>query len=100
MKKQYKVLGIIAYSYILLPFLIFFLGWIKLYIALPVVLILCYCFFKVCMEIPEFWVPEWNRENITKVIFIIGIIAIILELGNLYFKITTIRLETVSLIYW
>lgn len=76
MKKQYKVLGIIAYSYILLPFLIFFLGWIKLYIALPVVLILCYCFFKVCMEIPEFWVPEWNRENITKVIFIIGIIAI------------------------
>lgn len=76
MKKKYKIGGGIVYGYVFLPFLIFLLGWVKMSIALPMTLILCYCFFKLCHEIPEFWMPEWNRENIIKIIFIMGIIAI------------------------
>ena len=76
MGNKYKILGGIAYGYVFLPFLIFLFGWVKISIALPMILILCYCYLKICSEISEFWMPEWNRENITKIIFIIGIIAI------------------------
>lgn len=76
MKKQHNIFWGIAYGYILLPFIIFLLGWTKIYIALPVTLILCYCYFNVCKESPELWVPVWNRENILKVVFILGIIAV------------------------
>lgn len=76
MKKIQKIFWITAYGYILLPFLIFLLGWVKLLIALPLTLILCYVFYKICKEAPAIWMPEWNKENIIKVIFIVGVIAI------------------------
>lgn len=76
MKKGHKFFWIISYSYILLPFLIFLLGWVKLCIALPVTVILCYMVYKICKEAPTIWMPEWDKENIIKIIFVVGIIAI------------------------
>lgn len=76
MKKWYKYFWIIAYGYIFLPFLIFLLGWIKLYIALPAALMLCYGFYRICKEAPVTWMPEWSRENEIKILFIAGVIAI------------------------
>lgn len=76
MKKQHNIFWGIAYGYILLPFIIFLLGWIKIYIALPITITLCYCFYRICKESPQLWMPIWNRENVFKIIFIIGIIFI------------------------
>lgn len=76
MKKKSSIFGGIAYGYILLPFLIFALGWMKIYISFPIVGILCYCFYKVCKESPELWTPDWDRDTIIKFLFAIGIIAI------------------------
>lgn len=76
MRRKSNIFWMIAYGYILLPFLIFILGWIKWYFALPATVVLCYCFYKACKESPEIWTPEYTRENIVKIIFIISIIAI------------------------
>lgn len=76
MKKKIDAFWIIAYGYILLPFLIFAIGWMKWYISYPTVAILCICFYKACRESPQLWRPEWNRDNIIKFLFMIGIIAI------------------------
>lgn len=76
MKKNYRIFWKMAYGYILLPFVIFALGWMKIYISLPIVGILCYCYYKTCKESPELWLPDWDRDTIIKFLFAIGIIAI------------------------
>ena len=72
-RKFFYQLGIL---YLILPFLIFIGGWIKLYIAIPVILIVLFCTCKACKEAPELWMPEWNQDNIIKIFFIIGVLAI------------------------
>ena len=46
MKKKADIFWIIAYGYILLPFLIFAVGWMKWYISLPTVAVSGICFYK------------------------------------------------------
>lgn len=76
MEKQSKIVLQIAGAYILLPFLIFVLGWIKMYIAVPLVFSLLFCFWKVCTDMPKLWIPEINKENIIRIIFIVGVISV------------------------
>ncbi len=66
----------LSYVYILLPFLIFAAGWMKAYIAAPVIAIVLVCFWKMCKESPKLWIPEITRENVIKILFILGVIAI------------------------
>ena len=76
MKKKADIFWIIAYGYILLPFLIFAVGWMKWYISLPTVAVSGICFYKACSESPRLWRPEWNRDNVIKMLFAVGIIAV------------------------
>lgn len=78
LKKQNpaKMLLGFAYIYILLPFLIFALGWFKLYLSIPIIILLLACFWKICKDSPTLWLPEWNFDNIIKLIFIVGVIAL------------------------
>lgn len=71
----------LGYAYVLLPFLIFSLGWMKLYFSLPIILILSGCFWKACKDSPALWIPNlWNPklrfENVMKILFILGVIAL------------------------
>ena len=50
----------LGYAYVLLPFLIFSLGWMRLYFSIPVVVILLGCFWKACKESPALWMPEFH----------------------------------------
>ena len=56
----------IAYGYILLPFILFVMGWFRIYLAIPILILLGICFFKLCKESASLWLPEWNRDNIIK----------------------------------
>lgn len=76
MKTKSKIMAGISYIYILLPFIIFMLGWVKLCISIPLTIILLFCLLKVFKDSPSFWMPSWDKDTIIKVLFIIGIIAI------------------------
>ncbi len=60
----------IAYGYILLPFILFVMGWFRIYLAIPILILLGICFFKLCKESASLWLPEWNRDNIIKILCI------------------------------
>lgn len=68
--KQSKIISQIASVYIVLPFLIFISTWIKLPIAIPMLVAVLYCLYKVCKNSPSLWMPEWNKQNILKIIII------------------------------
>lgn len=34
----------ISYIYVLLPVALFFIGWVKCWISIPICLLICYCF--------------------------------------------------------
>ena len=76
--RKYLSKGLYAaiYGYLILPFLIFSLGWLKIYIAIPIVLLLIICYFKICKESTEVWLPQMTQDNIIKILFIIGVIAL------------------------
>ena len=74
--KKSKVLVIAAYGYLFLPFLIFALGWMKIYFSIPIALCTLVCFVKAIKDSPGLWVPELNRENLVKILFIISVVAI------------------------
>ncbi len=76
MGKPSKLISNLSCLYILLPFLIFSAGWLKLYYAIPIVLILLLCYWKVCKDTPELWLPDITRDNIVRLLFILGVIAI------------------------
>ena len=74
--KTSKIFLSISYIYLLLPFLIFTIGWMKLYFSIPIVICVSICFIKAIKESPQLWVPEINRENVIKILFVIGVIGI------------------------
>ena len=76
LNRKSAILVKFAYVVIMLPFLIFVLGWIKWYYSIPMAVILLFCFFRMCKEAPELWVPDLNKENLLKILFIIGIILL------------------------
>ncbi len=74
--KTSKILLSLSYAYLLLPFFIFAIGWMKPYFSIPIIVCILICFIKVVKESPRLWMPEFNRENLIKILFIIGVIAI------------------------
>ena len=75
-EKKTKLGMVLAYLFLTLPFVIFALGWMKVYIAIPVVLVILVCFLKMCKEAEAIWIPDLNKKNIIKIISIIGIVCI------------------------
>ncbi|MEF9942542.1 MAG: hypothetical protein RR705_03885 [Lachnospiraceae bacterium] len=77
MEEKSSKLGLqLAYGYLLLPFLIFVIGWVKVYLAIPIVLIVFFCFLKACKDTSKVWVPKITKENLGVLLFIIGICAL------------------------
>ncbi len=76
MERTSKIGPCLAAGYLFLPFVIFVLGWIKIYFAFPIVVLTCFCFYKVCKNMPALWVPKLDLESVTKILIILGFIAI------------------------
>ena len=69
-----NIFPIIAYIYLLVPFLIFAAGWMKIYIAVPVILIALFCLFKMCKN-PGFSAKlQWNKSTVKKMLIVAGIV--------------------------
>lgn len=57
-----KVLMALAYGYLFLPFLLFVLGWLRWYFALPLAAAVAVCYALMVRHAPEVWTPaiEWR----------------------------------------
>lgn len=66
-----KFLWLLAYLYMVLPCIIFIIGWLGLRYAIPITIVLVICLYSIFRELPVMWVPEWNLDNIVRVLVII-----------------------------
>ena len=57
-----KILKSFAYLYLFLPILIFFAGWIKPLISIPLCLVICFCIFRMIKKQKDMWMPTFNKE--------------------------------------
>lgn len=73
--REKKILAM-SYFYIFLPTAIFFLGWVKTWIAVPVCLLLVWSLKKALDADVELCLPVWDRRNIIRGILILWIIAV------------------------
>lgn len=74
-KKLLNIFPIIAYIYLLIPFIIFAVSWMKVYIAVPVVLVIFYCLFSMCKN-PEISLSlECNKGGLKKIIIVALLVA-------------------------
>ena len=67
LKTLEKSVRLLLIAYLTLPFLIFVGGWMKLYIAIPVILLVLFCAWKVYQDMPELWLPELTPDNLMKI---------------------------------
>ena len=74
--KTKKILPSLAYLYISLPFLIFLLGWMKLYFAIPVCVVLVWTLIRAVRREEAFWMPQWNKDTIRRAVFLLIIITL------------------------
>ena len=75
-RKEIKWVVIISYFYLMVPFLIFAIGWMGKRYWIPIVPMLVFCYYKACKEAPKYWKPRFTKENIIKILFIILVICI------------------------
>ncbi len=74
--KKSRIPLVTAYLYVILPFLIFAIGWMGKRFWIPIIILLALCYIKMCKEAEPLWHPEWNRDNIVKCIFLLIIICV------------------------
>lgn len=71
----------ISYLYVLLPTVLFFLGWVKIWIAVPVCLYFLWFFIKEPGEETGLYLPVWDRKNSMR-----GVIIFLFVLVWVYFS--------------
>lgn len=74
--KKTKIIVYVTYLYLMIPFLIFAVGWMGKRYWVPILLVLAVCYWKICKDTPAYWRPELSKENILKIVFICLIIFI------------------------
>lgn len=73
--KNKWIMGI-AYLYLVIPVIIFLIGWVKVWISIPMCLALCYSFKEALSTDSNLYLPKWNRINIVKAILLCLIIVL------------------------
>lgn len=72
-----KVVVTGIYLYLVLPFIIFAIGWLKTYLAIPVVLLVVCATWKAVRDTKnDFWLPELTWDNIVRFLCISALIGI------------------------
>ncbi|MDL2214019.1 hypothetical protein LJB76_00485 [Clostridia bacterium OttesenSCG-928-O13] len=84
-KKNYftlsNVLLFFTYAYLLLPFVLFCLGWLKLWLALPLTALVLFCFFRMMKSAPAMWTPTFDKAAVIKLV-----VAALLIIGWVFFS--------------
>ena len=75
MKKE-KILPCFIYLYLSLPILVLMLGWMKIYLAVPLALAVVWCCCRAVRGESTFWMPQWNRDMVRRAVFIVLILAL------------------------
>lgn len=66
----------ICYFYVILPVFLFFIGWAKIWLSLPLCIILIYTFYRIQNLKFDLWLPEWTLINIIKGILLLSLITV------------------------
>ena len=65
------------YIYLTLPFLIFVLGWVKSVVAIPMVIAILVCLWRIFQQMDtQVWSPSWDRNTVIKVVGVILVLAL------------------------
>lgn len=81
--KDHNMLSSFIYLYVLLPIAIFLLGWCRLYIAIPGVIVLAFCWFRLNKKGNVLNLPKWNIKNIETLVFMFIIVALWVYLSGI-----------------
>ena len=57
------VLMALAYAYLFLPFLLFVLGWVKWFIAVPLAALVAVCYVLMVKHAPTVWTPTLDKKD-------------------------------------
>lgn len=71
-----NIMTVVTYGYLILPFLIFAVGWFRIRFWLPIVSCLLFCAWKCCKETPTLWKPCLTQDHIIKILFICMVLAV------------------------
>lgn len=63
-----------AYAYLFLPFALFAVGWLKIWLALPVLALMGLCFVRMVGHAPVLWLPRWDRKNMLRLAVVVGLV--------------------------
>lgn len=74
--KKFNLLTGGIYFYVILPVIIFLLGWTKWYIGVPGAVILIVCWYRMSCDMKLIKLPNWNREQIEIILFVLLIICL------------------------
>lgn len=72
------VLMALAYAYLFLPFLLFVLGWLKLYIALPLAVLVVVCYVRMAKNAPTVWTPQLTLKDWKSLVRLCLILVLVL----------------------
>lgn len=75
-RKSNKLIIAISYIYLILPFIVFAIGWLGKRYWIPMIPILVYCCYKACKDSTDYWTPQMHKEEVLKMLFIILVICI------------------------
>jgi hypothetical protein len=68
--------AMLHYLYLSLPILVLMLGWMKLYLAVPLAVAVVWCCCRAVRGESAFWMPQWNRDMVRRAVFIVLILAL------------------------
>jgi hypothetical protein len=80
-------LPFLIYLYLFLPFVLFIIGWTKLFVSIPVLIVLAVCFCNMVRAFPKIWLPEISKDNLIKTaLFVIFVWVYFSGIGRFVFQ--------------
>lgn len=83
---KHKIQASIIYAYILLPILIFFMGWLKLYIAIPICLLILYSIRRAIENESPLFCPGESFTAWIPILIVIGLWVYFSGIGGMVFQ--------------
>ncbi len=71
-----KAVTALAYIYMVLPFLIFAVGWFRIRFWTVAVAVVVFAAWRAWQDTPAFWCPSFTRDHVMKILFICVVLAV------------------------
>lgn len=75
-KRRSKLPAFFAYVYLFLPFTIFAIGWLKLWLSIPILIGLILLFLKMITDAPQLEMPRLDKRSVIKLVVIVALVAV------------------------